>query len=156
MKFYKNTQNEVYAYESDGSQDAFIKPNLTLISEEVANQLRNPPKSLAELKLIKEFEIRNGYVKDSDAPVLVSGIYWNGGFDSAIKLDAAMRLSQAAQQPSVTFFDIDNLPHNLSYPDALVIVVSVASLYQLVLKRKQDLFKLISNATLDTIKDITW
>ena len=34
MKHYKDTLNNIYAYESDGSQDAFIKEGLVPISDE--------------------------------------------------------------------------------------------------------------------------
>lgn len=45
MKFFKDSQNNVYAYESDGSQDAFIKPGLTPITQDEADALRiiTPP-----------------------------------------------------------------------------------------------------------------
>jgi tRNA A37 threonylcarbamoyltransferase TsaD len=43
MKYYKDAENNVYAYESDGSQDAYIKPGLTSITEEEADALRFPP-----------------------------------------------------------------------------------------------------------------
>ncbi len=42
MKYYKDKQCEVYAYESDGSQDADIAAGLTAITEEEANTLRAP------------------------------------------------------------------------------------------------------------------
>ena len=34
MKHYKDESNNLYAYESDGSQDAFIKEGLVPISDE--------------------------------------------------------------------------------------------------------------------------
>ena len=34
MKFYKSEDGEVFAYEEDGSQDDFIRPDLTLLSAE--------------------------------------------------------------------------------------------------------------------------
>lgn len=43
MKYYKDPNDKVYAYESDGSQDAYIKPNLVPISEAEAMELANPP-----------------------------------------------------------------------------------------------------------------
>ena len=43
MKHYKDAQNNVYAYELDGSQDAFILPGLTPITEAEADALRAPP-----------------------------------------------------------------------------------------------------------------
>lgn len=42
MKYYKDENNEVYAYESDGSQDADIKPGLTPITEEEMRELTAP------------------------------------------------------------------------------------------------------------------
>jgi hypothetical protein len=40
MKYYKDENNNVYAYESDGSQDAFIPENLIAITKEQADELR--------------------------------------------------------------------------------------------------------------------
>lgn len=43
MKHYKDAQNDVYAFEEDGSQDEFIPDHLIPISEEEANALRFRP-----------------------------------------------------------------------------------------------------------------
>ena len=43
MKFYKDINNQVYAYESDGSQDKFIRPDLIPITDIEADDLRKPP-----------------------------------------------------------------------------------------------------------------
>jgi len=41
MKYYRNSNtNEIYAYESDGSQDAWIQPGLIAITEEQAEEIR--------------------------------------------------------------------------------------------------------------------
>ena len=42
MKYYKDVNNNVNAYEADGSQDEFIPAALILITEEEANILRAP------------------------------------------------------------------------------------------------------------------
>lgn len=43
MKLFKNpADNTVWAYEADGSQDAFISPSFIPITEEEANELRKP------------------------------------------------------------------------------------------------------------------
>ena len=42
MKYYKDENNEVYAYESDGSQDAYIEPGLIPIPEEEMLELTAP------------------------------------------------------------------------------------------------------------------
>lgn len=43
MKYFKDPAGAVYAYESDGSQDAFITTTLTAITEAEADALRAPP-----------------------------------------------------------------------------------------------------------------
>ena len=43
MKHFKDAQNNVYAYEADGSQDAFILDGLTPITDEEAAELTAPP-----------------------------------------------------------------------------------------------------------------
>lgn len=53
MKFFKDQQNAVYAYESDGSQDHVIRDGLTPITDAEAEKLRNPVLSLSELKTEK-------------------------------------------------------------------------------------------------------
>ena len=41
MKHYKDPNtNEIYAYESDGSQDDYIKPELVPITDEEADEIR--------------------------------------------------------------------------------------------------------------------
>ncbi|MCL0015443.1 MULTISPECIES: tail fiber assembly protein [unclassified Providencia] len=56
MKYYKDKNNEVYAYESDGSQDAFITDDLTLISEQEALAITNPPPSKEQLIAEAEYQ----------------------------------------------------------------------------------------------------
>lgn len=49
MKYYKDADNNVYAYEDDGSQDEFIRPELIPISEDEAKKLANPGYSHEQL-----------------------------------------------------------------------------------------------------------
>lgn len=56
MKYYKDSSNNVFAYESDGSQDGFISPDLIKITEKEAISLANPPLTMAELISIAESE----------------------------------------------------------------------------------------------------
>lgn len=43
MKYFKDSLNRVFAFEADGSQDAFILPGLTLIDTEEVERLRQLP-----------------------------------------------------------------------------------------------------------------
>jgi|GEM_PF-4348927 len=99
-----------------------------------------PPPTLNEIKADKLAEIRKAYDAAAIAPVSALEKVWDGGFDSAVKLDAAMRLSQAAGGEGVVFYDFDNIDHALSFTDALQVVVAVASAYQNALSKKQSLF----------------
>lgn len=156
MKYFKDKNNVIYAYAKDGSDDAYIKPNLSQITDLEYNVIINPPKTIDELRTLKQYEIRKSFEENSNANVLALGFYWNGGFDSAIKLDAAMRLSQAANQSSVVFFDVDNNRHTLNFSDALTIVITVAGTYQYTLAKKQELMVAVSTSTLETIGNISW
>ena len=48
MKFYKNNAGAVFAYAADGSQDAFISPTLTAITQADADTLRGPTLAQAQ------------------------------------------------------------------------------------------------------------
>lgn len=43
MKYFKSSDNQVYAYESDGSQDAYIMQGLVPITKIEADNLCKPP-----------------------------------------------------------------------------------------------------------------
>lgn len=59
MKYFKDTNNQVYAYEADGSQDAFIPTNLVAMTpEEVQAHLTPPPQvktQFTPLEYIEKF-----------------------------------------------------------------------------------------------------
>jgi hypothetical protein len=61
MKYYKNTNDKVYAYESDGSQDPFIPADQTFISEEEADLLRFPPFTAEQMVEIAHARITDAY-----------------------------------------------------------------------------------------------
>lgn len=63
MKYFKDINNNVYAYESDGSQDAFIKPNLVPITEQEKNALTEPS---AQQLLEMEVGAAKAYLQETD------------------------------------------------------------------------------------------
>lgn len=112
---------------------------------------------LANAKKDKENLIREEYESDCLSPVDVLGVTYNGGFESAIKLDAARRLVEAAGLPTVTFFDIDNNGHNLSLADALQVCIAVGASFQTKLARKQSAFNAIASAlTIEEVNQIAY
>lgn len=82
--------------------------------------------------------IRKNFRETENQPVTDSnGITWNGGFQSAIRLDAAKRLAETAGQTTVTFYDVDNIGHSLSIADATSVVMQVAEAFQTKYAAKQ-------------------
>jgi hypothetical protein len=115
------------------------------------------PPTLEGARATQSDAIRQGYEAACETPVTALGVAWNGGFDSAIKLDAAMRLAQAAGAHDVTFFDLANAGHTLGFEDALSVVVAVAADFQLKLARKQALMAAIAGAaTVEDVHAVAW
>lgn len=63
MKYYKDENNAVYAFEADGSQDDFIGEHLIAITEAEANLIINPAKSVVELKQLRLAGINTDFEK---------------------------------------------------------------------------------------------
>ena len=57
MKYYKDINNEVFAYETDGSQDHLIGDKVLMTSEEVEAHV-NPPKTAAQVEFEHKAEIK--------------------------------------------------------------------------------------------------
>lgn len=112
---------------------------------------------LNKAKESKRSEIRSAFDSESASPVVVNNVSYHGGFDSAIKLDAAKRLAETAGMTQVEFFDIDNVGHVLSLEDAQQVVVEVSGKYQQDLAKKQALMVQIKNATAEAdLEVIVW
>lgn len=139
----KPDYRNVLYYMPDGKS---VNINQIGIEPDLNWHLEPVPKSLIELKAEKLSEIRTAYSAAVIAPVEALGHTWDGGFESAIKLDAAMRLSQAAGGEGVIFYDVSNIGHALNFADALQVCIAVASAYQRVLSQKQSLFSAVQNA----------
>jgi len=48
MKYYKDKNNEVYSFESDGSQDSYIKPDMVAMTAVEVDAHLNPPTTKAD------------------------------------------------------------------------------------------------------------
>lgn len=134
--------------------DNFVKHNYQIVD-------KNDEELLAiidTLKAEKKNEIKRQFDESSNADVTDSNDnIWNGGFDSAIKLDAAKRLSETVAASNVTFFDKDNQSHLLTIEEATSIVLLVANSFQTALAQKQSLYNAITNAsTITELDAIEW
>ena len=97
------------------------------------------------------------YNEVSIEPVPVNTIIYNGGYDSALKLDGAKRMAEMAGLTEVTFYDIDNKPNILSIDNANTIILTIGAKYQNDFKHLQNLKVLIeSKLKVSTVEAIVW
>ena len=114
-------------------------------------------KDLQNAKDERSNEIKKSFAEEEKQNILIDGVDYQGGYDSAIKLDSAKRLSESAGFETVTFYDADNIGHDLSIDDANLIVIRVAGKYQDDFKKYQSLKVEIKNAkTKEEIEAIKW
>jgi hypothetical protein len=66
MKYYKDENNQVYAYAADGSQDAYIKEGLIPISQEQALAITNPPETPEQVAERTSAQRKAAYETEAD------------------------------------------------------------------------------------------
>lgn len=83
-KYFKDSQNNVYAFEADGSQDAYIKPDLVAITEEEADAIRCPAPAAPSKILMAQAHLallQKGYLNQVESIIAARGraaqIEWN-------------------------------------------------------------------------------
>jgi len=106
MKHYKDTLNNIYAYESDGSQDAFIKEGLVPISDEDLSILRAPTAGqlLSQLSAARKAQEQQG--------VVINGIRYAGDPGNRQALQEAITyIEDAGLTEFPTWKDSDDVFH---------------------------------------------
>ncbi len=95
---------------------------------------------IVDAKKIKQSEIRSAFNTAAIFPVTdANSINWSGGFDSALKIDAAKRMAQMAGLTAVSIFDAANVEHALSLAEAEVVILTIGADYQTKFAQKQAL-----------------
>jgi len=115
-----------------------------IIRDKTAEELAE---DLSVAKSEKREEIKQAFTTDELQPVESLTIQWNGGYDSALKLDGAKRMAEMMTLNSVEFYDVNNIGHNLSIPDAETVITDVGAVYQTLFQKKQSLFQQIDSVT---------
>ena len=115
MKHFKDADGNVYAYEADGSQDSFIKPGLTPITQAQADALRvQPPivpqtvtrfQALAALHIAGHLPAVQAIMAAPETPVLAK-LAW----DNALSFErSSPTLASLAAMIGLTSQDLDQL-----------------------------------------------
>lgn len=107
---------------------------------------------LNNAKELKRQSIRTAFEVESNTPVMVGTVSYHGGFESAMKLDAARRLSEAAGMTEAVFFDTSNIPHTLTLAEAQSVVTTIGAKYQSDFGKKQSLMVAVDSAI--TIQEV--
>lgn len=126
---------------------------------EIVNEAKElkEQKDLQNSKDEKYIEVKKDFTTQESENILIDSVEYQGGYDSAIKLDSAKRLSESAGLEVVTFYDAQNNPHELLLSDANNIVISVAGKYQKDFGKYQNLKVSIKNAeTIEQVELIKW
>ncbi|MBL4574604.1 MAG: hypothetical protein JKY51_00705 [Opitutaceae bacterium] len=138
---------DVTAYDST-LHNAIEPATYTLNDSVVEKRLTVVSKTMDELKGLKKTSIRLAFDAVKTAFVLDgNSINWSGGFDSALKMDAAKRMAQMAGLISVSLFDAANIEHVLSFAEAEVVILTIGADYQTKFAQKQALMVVADAAT---------
>ena len=106
MKHYKDESNNIYAYESDGSQDDYIKPGLVPISDEDLILLRAP--TLPDAVVAKIAQLTQAYQDAIQQPVAYMDTMFQADNDSQDVISKT--LSPGVIPLDMSWLDIDNIP----------------------------------------------
>lgn len=118
MKHYKDSSNNIYAFAADGSQDAFIKPGLTPISDAELVALRQP--TLPEARTAKLAQLEAARDAAEQADVTVQGKQFSasqGIADRFEKLSARLRRGKPTALSAI--FTVDGTPVSPVTPQLL-------------------------------------
>ena len=161
MKHYKDSSNNIYAYEADGSQDAFILPGLTQLSAAELDLLRNPPKSLAAIQA----EARAKLIAARDTTITGGFTYLGKTIDSdrdsvmsTTGAGVAALAAKASGLPySVTWTCADDSTIVLDADGVLGMVVALAMFADAQHTKRRPLKDAIKNATtVEQVVAVTW
>lgn len=121
------------------------------------SQFSQPATNLDNVKAAKKAHIMKEYESACDIPVAALDTTWNGGFESALKIDGAKRLCESAGQENVTLWDSNNLPHVCSFAEALSVGIAVSIAFQTLFAKKQEKFVAIDGAeSVEEVNAINW
>ena len=125
--------------------------------------VKNDEAQLAMAKDDRKVIIRDLFLLNSLKPVTVvdendETTYWNGGFDSAIRLDAALRLTQKIpSNTTCVIHDVYNNAHEYSFSGIDIITVRIGANFQTKFAHKEALMVQIEDAaTVSGVEAVTW
>lgn len=112
---------------------------------------------LKQAKVSTSRTIRASFESAVNTPVLIHSAEWNGGMDSALSIDGAIRLAEQAGATDITLFDAANNDHLVDIATGKTIAAAIGIDYQTKFAQKQQLMRAIASASTETELDaIAW
>ena len=112
MKYFKNENNQVYAFAADGSQDAFIAEGLVAITEADADAIRFPPPTAEQLAAQAKTEKLAAL--SSIIVTTTSGKIFDGNADARLNMLSAITAAGILGQTSANWKLADNTVQNVT------------------------------------------
>lgn len=122
MKYHKDDQNNVFAYESDGSQDDLIGNKVAMTAAEVELYI-NPPKTINDAKTSKQSAIKIDY---ENAVKAMTGDTDSAEMASWTKQESEGRAWVADNTASTTVIDNLLIGRNMSETKAQLVAKIIA------------------------------
>ncbi len=114
-------------------------------------------RTLEDVKVLKKQEITKAFNEEIVKAVDVNGVLYHGGFDSALKLDGAKRISESAGATEVTFFDTSNKGAILSIGAATNVIAKIGAKYQIDFAKFEGLkVELEGKQKVSTVESMRW
>ncbi|CAD7288204.1 DUF4376 domain-containing protein [Campylobacter suis] len=164
MKYFKNKENKIYAYDDDVSQDILnefiVKHNLTPLNKKELNELNEP--SLNELKELKKAEILSAFNRnlenlDGGLSIEPLGIVVDCGRIHAENVASMITLLANTSQDNITFRLYDNTSRLTSLAELKAIQTAIIAEGFKQYEKKWALEQAINEATSkEQIEAIKW
>ncbi|SIS87723.1 hypothetical protein [Neptunomonas antarctica] len=100
--------------------------------------------------------VRDGFSASIKQPVAANDTTWNGGMDSALAIDGAVRLAEQMGQTEIDLFDAANQAYSLDIGTGRTIAAAVGAVYQVKLARKQQLLRDIASVSSSELDALIW
>lgn len=122
MKYFKKDDGSLYVDPIVSNHEGLVE-----ITEEEFTEATTPTsEELSEQEKQKQIQtIRAQFMLDSEAPVEVNGVLYNGGNDSARDIHGAVILAEALGETSVLIAGYDNVAREMTFEDALNVSAQV-------------------------------
>lgn len=132
-----------------------VTPDVLPGMQLVKGKYKLPTESLSTAKQLKLAKLRQDYIEESNANVVINGNTYYGGKESAASLQSVIDLAIMAKEDKVVFFNVLDMESKLTIPEAKKVAVRIGLKYQNDLITYKSLKRKVNNARdIKSVKEI--